>query len=94
MAEVATSPAGERVGLRDLRGSLAAYAAAVQDGRSFTVTDRGRPVARLTPVQSLSTYERLVAEGVIRPAPNRPGKLQSPVEAAGRVSDLITEQRR
>ena len=39
----------EIVGVRELRQHLSRYLAAVKEGASFTVTERGREVARLTP---------------------------------------------
>ncbi|MDU0349168.1 type II toxin-antitoxin system Phd/YefM family antitoxin [Actinomyces sp. MRS3W] len=41
----------------------------VSSGRPVTITDRGRPVARLVPIESDETpYERLLREGLIREA--------------------------
>jgi antitoxin (DNA-binding transcriptional repressor) of toxin-antitoxin stability system len=39
----------------------------VRAGETFVVTDRGRPVARLSPVGESSGYSSLVAEGKIAP---------------------------
>lgn len=61
----------ERVGIRELRQNLSVYVKRVrEEGRAYEVTERGEPVARLTPLsnRSASTYERLVAEGRIAPA--------------------------
>lgn len=82
-------------GIRDLRDHLSRYLERVQGGEELTVTDRGRPIARIVPVAEPAVYERLVAEGVIEPAPDgerrRPGR---PILADGTVSDLVAEQRR
>ena len=41
-------------------------------GESFEVTDRGKPVARLVPIEGRETLlERLIADGKVRP-PTRP----------------------
>ncbi len=40
----------EAVGVRELKNRLGYYLWAVRQGRAFTVTDRGKPVARLVPV--------------------------------------------
>jgi prevent-host-death family protein len=37
------------VGIRELRQNLSRYVALVKEGESFTVTERGREVARLLP---------------------------------------------
>jgi prevent-host-death family protein len=51
------------VGVRELRQHLSRYLAEVKDGESFTVTERGREVARLTPWGPPdSPLGRLVAE--------------------------------
>ena len=82
-------------GIRELRDHLSRYLERVQAGEEVTVTDRGRPVARLVPVGQPRPFDRLVAEGIIEPAAtsrrNRPAKRVA-VNAA--VSDLVAEQRR
>lgn len=56
----------ERVGVRDLRQNLSRWLRRVEDGESFEVTERGRPVAQLTPLPPPNaTLARLVAEGRI-----------------------------
>jgi prevent-host-death family protein len=83
------------VGIRELRRSLAAYLARVQDGEEVVVTDRGKPVARLVPIdRSADRLAELVAMGLARP-PLRPRTPLGPlIETDGTVSDLVAEQRR
>ncbi len=51
------------VGVRELRQNLSRYLAEVKEGESFTVTEHGREVARLTPSGPPdSAIARLVAE--------------------------------
>lgn len=38
------------VGVRELRDSLSRHLAMVREGQTITVTDHGRPVARIVPV--------------------------------------------
>jgi prevent-host-death family protein len=82
------------VGVRALRDNLSRHLAAVRAGRTVTVTDHGRPVARIVPVDQQTALERLRAEGRITPArrPKRPAP--DPVTTDGVASDLIGEQRR
>jgi prevent-host-death family protein len=40
----------ERVGIRELRQNLSKYVERVKAGESLVVTERGEPVAQLTPV--------------------------------------------
>ena len=59
----------ERVGVRELRQNLSMYLQRVKHGESLEVTEHGRPVAVLAPRgQRASAYDRLLAEGRIRPA--------------------------
>jgi len=58
----------DRVGVRELRQNLSVYLRRVREGESLEVTDHGRPVAVLAPLREpQSTYERMLAEGRIRP---------------------------
>jgi prevent-host-death family protein len=51
------------VGVRELRQNLSRYLREVKEGETFTVTERGREVARLTPSGPAdSPIARLVAE--------------------------------
>ncbi|MDR2929346.1 MAG: type II toxin-antitoxin system prevent-host-death family antitoxin [Propionibacteriaceae bacterium] len=94
MTDVTTSGVGTGVGLKDLRVNLSAVISSIKAGHSYTLTEHGRPVARLLPVTARSNYERLVARGVITPARDSAVDLDPPVTASGTVSDLIDEQRR
>jgi prevent-host-death family protein len=81
------------VGIRELRDGLSRYLAAVRSGRTVTVTDHGRPVARIVPVDQPSPLERLIAEGIVQPAKQRERTLPEPARASGSVTELIAEQR-
>lgn len=82
-------------GIRELRDHLSRYLERVQAGEELTVTDRGRPVARLVPVTEMRPFERLVAEGVVQPPAARlRSRPLRRVDAEGPVSDLVAEQRR
>jgi prevent-host-death family protein len=82
------------VGVRALRDGLSKHLAEVRKGHTVTVTDHGRPIARIVPMDQPTALERLVAEGrVQRPArPKRPAP--PPLRTAGTVSDLVADQRR
>ena len=82
-------------GIRDLRDHLSRYLERVQAGEELTVTDRGRAIARLIPVDAPRPFDRLVAEGLVTPAVTRDRhRPQTRVVADGRVSELVVEQRR
>ncbi|WP_404439289.1 type II toxin-antitoxin system prevent-host-death family antitoxin [Microbacterium aerolatum] len=84
--------------MRELRDGLSRYLTAVRDGEEITVTDHGKPVAKLVPINQDSPLERLIAEGVVTPAANRGGSSELDprikLRSGMTVSDLISEQRR
>jgi len=82
------------IGIRELRDGLSRHLAEVRKGRTVVVTDHGRAIARIVPVDQPTALERLVAEGRVRPASRRKQPAPEPVVAAGSISDLIEEQRR
>jgi prevent-host-death family protein len=56
--------ARKRLGVRAMRQDLSVYLRRVASGETFEVTSRGRPVARLAPLeQGLTPIEQLVASG-------------------------------
>jgi prevent-host-death family protein len=54
-----------RIGIRELRQRASDYLRRVEAGETIEVTDRGRPIALLTPIPSASPIERLRASGDI-----------------------------
>lgn len=83
------------VGVRELRENLRAYLQRVKAGEDVIITERGRPIARLTHTGAArDRFEELVAAGVITPARRPKGKLPEPVEVAGSVTEILLEQRR
>ena len=66
------------IGIRELKAKLSECVRRAADGERLIVTDRGRPVAQLTPLDDstlndLARIEQGVAEGWIRPAKRRGG---------------------
>lgn len=91
--EVATSRV--EVGVRDLKNKLSRYLDDVANGTEVTVTDRGRPVARLVRVDAaLDHLSDLIATGVVQAAQTRTRRLPQRITAAGSVSELVADQRR
>ncbi len=82
-------------GVRELRDHLSRYLEVVREGHEVTVTDHGKAVARLVPLDRPRPLDRLIAEGLVSPgrAPKRtrsgPG-----ITTKGTVSDLVADQRR
>lgn len=82
--------------MRDLKNNLSRYLHRVEGGEEVIVTDRGRPVARLSALDhSMDRLAELIAAGVVRPATRatrRPPARR--IRPKGSVSDLVAEQRR
>lgn len=75
------------VGIRELRDSLSRHLASVRDGAEITVTDHGKPVARIVPAGD-TTYLRLLESGRMRLA-EHPDVALPRRRAVGPISDLI-----
>lgn len=82
------------IGVRELRDQLSRRLAEVRQGHTVTVTDHGRPIARIVPVEQPTKLEQLRAEGRVERARARKRPASDPLPADGTVSDLIAEQRR
>ncbi len=81
-------------GIRELRNNLSRFLDAVKRGEELVVTDRGRAIARIVPVERPRAFDALVAEGLIEPAPTTVRSLPERVRASGSVSELVADQRR
>ncbi|MGI8661541.1 MAG: type II toxin-antitoxin system Phd/YefM family antitoxin [Thermoleophilaceae bacterium] len=84
------------IGVRELRQNASRYLREVKRGETVEVTERGEPVARLVPIPEESTYERLVAEGRIRPGRGNLLDVIDPVEPKPGVplpSEVLEEMR-
>lgn len=83
------------VGVRELRNNLSRYLGKVQEGEEIVVTERGRAIARVVPLSGERKIDRLIAAGLIQPAPEKKRPAPPPrIRAKGTVSDLVAEQRR
>lgn len=60
------TPAPRSVGIRALKQNASEVVARVKAGETVEITERGRPVARLTPIRT-DRYQELVDAGVITP---------------------------
>lgn len=61
----------EQIGIRELRQHASVWVAKVKAGATVQITDRGRPVARLVPVNSADQdRDALAAAGLLIPAPS------------------------
>jgi prevent-host-death family protein len=85
-----------RVGVRELRQNLSVYLRRSLAGETLEVTERGTPVALLTPIpERADAIARLAAEGRVAP-PRRPLDDLGPpvdVELDRPLSDVLEELR-
>jgi prevent-host-death family protein len=85
---------GIEVGIRSLRDHLSRHLDDVKAGNTVTVTEHGRPIARIVPIErARSALDELVEQGVVTPARDPGAVLPEPVQGAGPVTDLVDEQR-
>lgn len=68
-----------QVGVRELRQTASELLRRVAQGETFEITDRGRPVAVLSPVPEGSPLERLRAIGLVEPATEEVDDLPEPL---------------
>jgi len=90
-----------KAGVAQLRAGLSRYLERVKAGQEILVTDRGRPVAKLVPIEvdarKGSRRERLVGEGLLLAGRGkvRPSLLRLPSAGPGRqVLEALLEERR
>ena len=87
------------VGAREFKTRLGTYLRQVRQGRTLTITDRGRPVATVTPVdmtgQSIEArMDRLRAEGVVTGTGKPLKRVPKPIVVRGRpLSETVIEDR-
>lgn len=82
------------VGVRALHDRLSEHLEQVRDGAEVLVTRRGRPIARLSPVDEADRLQDLVRRGLVTPPSRRRTTRRAQVKARGSVSGLVAEQRR
>jgi prevent-host-death family protein len=70
----------KRVGVRELRQNLSVYLRRVKAGETLEVTERGEPVARLTPPPGESLLDRWIAEGKAKAATRSIRDLPAPAK--------------
>lgn len=83
------------VGIRVLRDNLSRYISRVREGEEVVVTDHGKAVARIVPLDQPDLLQRLISEGVVTPPLDRERTtLPRRITPKAPVSPLIIEDRR
>ena len=88
----------DSVGIRELKAHLSRHLKRVRSGARLTVTERGRSIATISPVEApvdVAWARRLVAEGRATWSGGKPAGSHRPVPvtAARTVSDAVLEDR-
>ncbi len=84
------------VGVAQLRRELKDWLDRAQSGDEVVITERGRPVARLSGIDIAPLLDRLTEQGQISRAPDvaRPtARDRKRVEAEGSVAELVIDER-
>ncbi len=84
------------VGIRELRNNLSKWIGKARRGQDVVITERGKPVARLTRYGESPALQRLIEEGRVTLPSNRKTKIDrtSLIKPRGSISDLVKDQRR
>ena len=82
------------IGVRELRQRASELLRRVEQGETFEVTDRGRPVALLSPAPGGSALDRLRALGEIDPATGDLEDLPDPLVLASSIESPTEALRR
>jgi prevent-host-death family protein len=85
------------VGIRELKSGLSKYLKRVAHGERITVTERGRPVAVLVPIEepSAALVQAMIAAGTARWSGGKPRGSARParLRSGPSVAQAITEDR-
>ncbi len=88
----------ETVDIRDLKTHLSRYLRRVRAGARLLITDRGRSIATISPVEAppdVDWAHRLVAEGDAHWSGGKPTGASWPAKITGRTaSSIVLEDRR
>ena len=89
----------QTVGVRDLKNRLSHHLKRVRAGARLTVTERGKPIATLAPVEQKNDHAwiwKMVAEGRAHWSGGKPTGSKNPPKNTGQKlgSDIIIEDRR
>lgn len=86
------------VGVRDLKNRLSHHLKRVRAGARLTVTERGRPIATLAPVEERDEFawiRPMVARGEATWNGGKPTGSKNPPRNKGKLaSDMVSEDRR
>lgn len=86
------------VGVRELRDHLSSWLERVKEGEEIVITERGRPVAKLSRTAGRERLDELIALGIVTPAlqPRQPAKSIPKIKMSPgpSIQDIIADMRR
>jgi prevent-host-death family protein len=82
------------VGVRELRQRASELLRLVEQGEIVEITDRGRPIARLTPLPGGTPLEKMRSSGEIEPASGEFNDLPGPISLPDSVESPTAALRR
>lgn len=84
------------VGVRELRNNLSKWIERVRKGQDVVITERGKPVARLTRYGESPALQSLIERGLVQLPTQRKTKINRKdlIKPRGSISELVKEQRR
>jgi prevent-host-death family protein len=92
---VTTIRAPHTVGIKELKARLSEFVERAREGERFVVTDRGEPVAELSPLsQERRTLTRLAREGHLEWQGGKPKGLRGVTVQGEPVAETVIRDRR
>ena len=80
------------VGIRELKAELSRYVSKAAAGHDVTITDRGRPVARIVPI-AVGPLTRGIDEGWVDPPRRTRLEPFTPLQSDAAVLDVLDDDR-
>ena len=95
---VATPAIQTTVGVRELKNQLSTFLDRVKAGEEITVTEHGRPIARLSAAGvDVNHMAELVAAGIVQPAVEKqrrlPARRVKITDGSSLIATLVSDQR-
>jgi prevent-host-death family protein len=92
----------QKVGSREFKNRMGRYMRAIRKGQSLLLTDRGKPIAKISPADDeanpeptiMDVLKRLEAEGKLRLGRRPLGKFRAIPSRGKSASEMILEDRR
>ena len=86
------------IGIREAKAQLSRLVSEAEQGAEWIITDRGRPVAKLSPVRDMGSpvelrLGRLQSWGWVEPVKSRPGRIPPPLRIEADAQRALQDDR-